>query len=51
MVITTAVNLQSIHKAIGDLCYEGIKSFSVTATCLFGRSRRPYIRFNGSYLP
>lgn len=51
MMITTSINLQSIHKAIGDLCYEGIKSFSVTAACLFGRSRRPFIRFNGSFLP
>lgn len=51
MVITTSINLQAIHKAVGDLCYEGIKSFDVDATALLGGSRRPNIRFNGGYLP
>ena len=51
MVVTTSINLQAIHKAVGDLCYEGIKSFDVDATALLGGSRRPNIRFNGGYLP
>lgn len=51
MVITTSVNLQAVHRAIGDLCYESIKSFDVNATALLGRSRRAQIMFNGAYLP
>ena len=51
LVITTSINLQAIHRAIGDQCYEGIKSFNVLATALLGGSRRPNICFNGAYLP
>lgn len=51
VVITTSINLQAIHRAIGDQCYEGIKSFDVLATALLGGSRRPNILFNGAYLP
>ena len=51
IVISTPINLQSIHKAIGDLCYEGMRCFDVIATALLGGSRRPFIKFNGSCLP
>lgn len=51
IILTTSVNLQSLHRAIGDLCYEGIRCYKVIATALTGGSRRPFIYFNGSLLP
>ncbi|HIX56605.1 MAG TPA: hypothetical protein H9850_03925 [Candidatus Anaerobiospirillum pullistercoris] len=50
MVITTPINLQALHKAVGDACFEGIKCFNVVAASLLGGSRRPDIYYNGAYL-
>lgn len=50
MMITTPIDLPNLHRAVGDLCFEGLRSFSVAATSLLGQSRRPFIFYEKAYI-
>lgn len=50
MMITTPIDLRNLHRAIGDICFEGLKSFSVAATSLLGQSRRPHIFYEKAFI-
>lgn len=50
MMITTPIDLPNLHRAVGDICFEGLRSFSVAATSLLGQSRRPYIFYEKAFI-
>lgn len=47
MVITLLTPFSQLHDAIGNLCFESLKSYSVLTTELYGSSRRAQILVNG----
>ncbi len=47
MVITLVTPFSQLHDAIGNLCFESLKSYSVLTTELYGGSRRPQIMVHG----
>lgn len=51
LIVTTPLRMEALHRAVGDVVYEGFKSFEVTPTALLGTSRRAPISFNGTVLP
>lgn len=51
LIVTTPLRMEALHHAVGDVVYEGFKSFEVTPTALLGTSRRAPISFNGTVLP
>ena len=51
LIVTTPLRMEALHRAVGDVVYEGFKSFEVTPTALLGTSRRAPISINGTVLP